>query len=102
MLPIAVLLGTMTSMHAMARNLEITTVRCAGISLHRIFAYLLPVAVALAVVQFGLAERVLPQAENTLKAWWSASAPSGEATTRLWANTDRGPVSTSPGLGCRA
>jgi len=93
MLPIAVLLGTMTAMHAMARNLEITTVRCAGVSLHRIFVYLLPVAVALAVVQFGLAERVLPQAENTLKAWWSASAPSGEATTRLWANTDRGPVS---------
>ena len=93
MLPIAVLLGTMTAMHAMARNLEITTVRCAGISLHRIFVYLLPVAVALAVVQFGLAERVLPQAENTLKAWWSASAPSGEAATRLWANTDRGPVS---------
>lgn len=93
MLPIAVLLGTMTAMHAMARNLEITTARCAGVSLHRIFAYLLPVALVLALVQFALAERVLPQAENTLKEWWSASTPSGEATTRLWANTDRGPVS---------
>jgi len=92
MLPLAVLLGTMTAMHSMARNLEITIVRCAGISLHRVFAYLLPVALALAVVQFAIAERVLPQAENTLKAWWSASAPSGEASTRLWANTDRGPV----------
>jgi hypothetical protein len=28
------------------------------------------VALALAVVQFAIAERVLPQAENTLKAWW--------------------------------
>ena len=93
MLPIAVLLGTMTAMHSMARNLEITTVRCAGVSLQRIFAYLLPVAIVLAVVQFTIAERVLPQAENALKEWWSASAPSGEAATRLWANTDRGPVS---------
>ena len=93
MLPLAVLLGTMTAMHSMARNLEITTVRCAGVSLMRIFAYLLPVALVLAVLQFAIAERVLPQAENTLKAWWSASAPAGEASTRLWVNTDRGPVS---------
>ena len=47
----------------------------------RIFAYLLPVRWLLAVLQFAIAERVLPQAENTLKAWWSASAPAGEAST---------------------
>ena len=41
MLPLAVLLGTMTAMHSMARNLEITAVRCAGVSLMRVFAYLL-------------------------------------------------------------
>ena len=93
MLPIAVLLGTMTAMHSMARNLEITTSRCAGVSLLRIFGYLLPVSLALAVLQFAMAERVLPQAENNLKAWWSESAPSGEAGSRLWAHTDRGPVS---------
>jgi len=93
MLPLAVLLGTMTAMHSMARNLEITTVRCAGVSLPRILVYLLPVALALAALQFALAERVLPQAENTLKAWWSESAPSGESGNRLWAHTDRGPVS---------
>ena len=82
MLPLSALLGTMTAMHSMARNLEITTVRCAGISLLRIFAYLLPVALALAAVQFAIAERVLPQTENALKEWWSATAPSGEASTR--------------------
>jgi len=93
MLPIAVLLGTMTAMHSMARNLEITTIRCAGVSLLRIFGYLLPVSLVLAALQFAMAERVLPQAENTLKEWWSESAPVGEEATRLWANTDRGPVS---------
>ena len=93
MLPIAVLLGTMTAMHSMARNLEITTIRCAGVSLMRIFGYLLPVSLLLAALQFAMAERVLPQAENTLKAWWSESAPSGEAATRLWVNTARGPAS---------
>ena len=93
MLPIAVLLGTMTAMHSMARNLEITTVRCAGVSLLRMFTFLLPVALALALVQFAMSERVLPHAENTLKSWWSESAPVGEEATRLWANTDRGPIS---------
>ncbi len=92
-LPIAVLLGTMTAMHSMARNLEITTIRCAGVSLMRIFAWLLPVPLLFAALQFALAERVLPQAENRLKAWWSESTPSGEATPRLWVNTARGPVS---------
>jgi lipopolysaccharide export system permease protein len=93
MLPIAVLLGTMTAMHSMARNLEITTIRCAGVSLMRIFGYLLPVPLLFAALQFAMAERVLPQTENTLKEWWSESTPAGESATRLWVNTDRGPVS---------
>ncbi len=93
MLPIAVLLGTMTAMHSMARNLEITTIRSAGVSLLRIFVYLLPVSLLLAAVQFALSEQVLPRFENTLKAWWSESKPSDDPVARLWVNTDRGPIS---------
>ena len=92
-LPIAVLLGSMMAFYAMARSLEITTIRSAGVSLKRVFLYLLPVLLLLAAVQFALSDRVLPQADNTFKEWWSASAPPDDTPTRLWVYTDGGPVS---------
>lgn len=92
-LPIAVLIGTLMALSAMARNLEIATMRAAGISMMKMLRYLLPIALLLAVLQFALSERVLPQAENQLKEWWSASAPpDDEAPKRLWAHTAGGTV----------
>ena len=91
-LPLAVLLGTMLALGAMARHLEITSMRSAGVSLTRILGHLLPVALLLAIVQFALSEQVLPRAETTLKAWWSANALPDGKTARLWARTDAGPV----------
>jgi lipopolysaccharide export system permease protein len=91
-LPIAVLLGTLLALSAMARNLEIATMRAAGISMMRMLGYLLPIAVALALLQFALSERVLPPAENQLKEWWSASAPADDTPKRLWAHTAGGTV----------
>lgn len=91
-LPIAVLIGTLMALSAMARNLEIATMRAAGISMMKMLRYLLPVAVLLAVLQFALSERVLPQAENQLKEWWSASAPADDTPKRLWAHTAGGTV----------
>ena len=91
-LPIAVLLGTLMALSAMARNLEIATMRSAGISMMKMLRYLMPVALLLAVLQFALSERVLPQAENQLKEWWSASAPADDTPKRLWAHTAGGTV----------
>lgn len=91
-LPVAVLLGTLLALGAMARNLEIATMRAAGISMMRMLGYLLPIAVLLAVLQFALSERVLPPAENQLKEWWSASAPADDTPKRLWAHTAGGTV----------
>lgn len=92
-LPLAVLLGTMTALHAMARSLEITAIRTAGVGVSRILGYLWPVLLMLVAAQLLLSQAVLPQAENTLKAWWSASAPPDKVPARLWAKTRSGPVS---------
>lgn len=92
-LPLAVLLGTMTALHAMAKGLEITAIRTAGVSVSRLLGFLWPVVLVLVAAQLVLAQGVLPQAENTLKAWWSASTPPDKAPTRLWAKTRSGPVS---------
>jgi lipopolysaccharide export system permease protein len=90
--PPAVLLGTLLALSAMARNLEIVTMRAAGVSAMRLLGYLLPVGLVLAIAQFALSETVLPQADNQLKEWWSASAPADDAPTRLWAHTKGGTV----------
>lgn len=93
-LPLAALLGTMTSLHAMARSHEVTAMRAAGMSQLALLRYLLPVLLVLAVAQFALSEHVLPGAENTFKQWWTETAPpSDEVPDRLWAHVREGPVS---------
>ena len=92
-LPLAVLLGTMTALNAMARTLEITAMRASGVSLMRMLGYLLPVFVVIASVQVAIQQLVLPPVEIELKRWWSASTPPDDKeSTRLWAHTSAGLV----------
>jgi len=98
-LPLAVLLGSMKALSAMARVLEITAMRTVGYSLMRMLGHLLPMLVGIALLQFVLSEQLVPRAETALKAWWSATALPDTEQTRLWARTSSGPVSieaTSP------
>lgn len=92
-LPLAALLGTMLSLSAMARSLEIASMRTAGISLTRMFVMLLPMLVALALVQFALSQEVVPRTETRLKAWWSETAIDGANPEPRWTRTETGPVS---------
>lgn len=92
-LPLAVLLGGMTAFHAMARHQEITAMRSAGIGLGRIFAYLLPLPLLLALAQFALSQTLVPRFETELKRWWDETAlPEDAAADPTWVNTDTGPV----------
>ena len=93
-LPLAVLLGTMTALNAMARTSEITAMRASGVSLMRMLGYLLPVFMVIAGAQVAIQQLVLPPVEIELKRWWSASTPPDEKeATRLWAHTSAGLVS---------
>jgi len=93
-LPLAVLLGAMTSLNAMARGLEITAMRASGVSMTRMLGHLLPVLLGLMTAQAILLQVILPRVEIELKQWWSATAPPAEAVKqRLWANTRGGLVS---------
>lgn len=92
-LPLAVLLGSMSAFYAMARHHEIVAMRCAGMSLKRVVVLLLPIALALAGVQFVLSDRVVPRAEAALKAWWDSTAPPEKDPEPLWVQTRDGPVS---------
>ena len=92
-LPLAVLLGTMTVLGGMARNLEIAAMRASGISLKQLLGFLLPLLLVLTLLQFALLQAVLPRFEVELKRWWNASAPAETVKKRLWAHTKDGPVS---------
>jgi len=92
-LPLAVLLGTMTVLGSMARNLEIAAMRASGISLQQMLGFLWPLLLVLTLLQFALLQAVLPRFEVELKRWWSASAPAETEKKRLWAHTKDGPVS---------
>lgn len=92
-LPLAVLLGSMSAFYAMARNHEIVAMRCAGMSLKRLVLLLLPVPLALAAAQFVLSDRLVPRAEEALKAWWDQTAPLEEAPEPRWVQTRDGPAS---------
>lgn len=93
-LPLAVLLGAMSALYAMARSQEIIAMRCAGVSLKRLMLVLLPVPLLLALSQFALSESLVPRAETALKSWWDATAPVEEgAPDPRWVHTSAGPVS---------
>ena len=97
-LPLAVLLGTVSAFHAMARQHEITAMRAAGVSLGKLYLWLLPVPLALAAAHFALGQAVLPQAETELKRWWDATTPVEDIKVEpLWAHTRSGPVSFEHG-----
>ena len=98
-LPLSMLLGAMSTFYSMARSNEITAIRSAGVSLKRFVLYLMPLPALLAVLQFVLAEHVVPRSEIELKRWWDATAPRSSAPARRWVHTSTGPLSfdgTSP------
>ena len=94
-LPLAALLGHDDGVHcdgAQPRDhrAALRRRRSAGASSR----YLLPVPFCWPLLQFALAERVVPQAESELKAWWDATAPPGRRVDpALGATPDGGPVS---------
>lgn len=91
-LPLAALLGAMSSLYAMARTQEITAVRCAGVSLKRLLLVLLPVPILLAGFHFMLTQTLVPKSEAALKAWWDATAPADDKPDPRWVRTSGGPV----------
>lgn len=93
-LPLAVLLGAMSSLYALARSHEIVAIRCAGVSLKRLLVILLPVPLLLALIQFALTQTLVPMTETALKSWWDATAPPDESPPDpRWVRTRDGPVS---------
>ena len=61
-LPIAALLGSLFALTSLARQNEITAMKAAGISLHRLLAPVLFCALALSILAFFFTDRIVPDA----------------------------------------
>jgi lipopolysaccharide export system permease protein len=85
LLPLAVLLGGLTTLLGLARHNEIVAMKGVGMSFYRMLGALLPAAALIGAAQFVVADQVLPRADRTLHAWWQATAPPSEANAeRTW------------------
>ena len=69
--PAAILMGTILSLSAMARNREIVVFRGNGISLYRLFVPYLLVSLCLSFGMFFLNENVLPAASRRMNHIWN-------------------------------
>jgi lipopolysaccharide export system permease protein len=99
-LPLAMLIGSLFTFYTLARNHELIAIRAAGIRLRSMLAAMLPVAMLLAVLQFVVADRIVPVAEASLADWWQATelpndkdSKDDEDTQLSWFRTDDGLVS---------
>jgi lipopolysaccharide export system permease protein len=91
-MPLAVLLGAMSSFYTMAKSQEVTAIRAAGVSLKRLLVLLLPVPILFGGAQFLVSQAVVPHSEARLKTWWDATSPP-EDTPPKWVQTGDGPIS---------
>jgi lipopolysaccharide export system permease protein len=91
-MPLAVLLGAMSVFFSMARTLEVTALRTAGVSIASLMRSLWPVPFLFAVLQIVLSQTLVPTAEAKLKLWWDTTAPANELQDPRHVHTSTGLV----------
>jgi lipopolysaccharide export system permease protein len=91
LVPVSVLLGTLLALGAFARNSELLAFRSLGVSELRIVAPVVKLALPLLVVLFGLAQFVIPPAQQLAQSWRTSALASAEAahqSNAVWAHGD--------------
>ena len=91
-MPLAVLLGSMLSLGALAGNSELIAMQASGITLRRILAAVLQAAALLALVSFLLADWVVPASESgarRVKALAEEPAAALRPGESLWIKDER-------------
>lgn len=98
---LAVLVGAALAFRALAVGGEMAVLRAAGVSPYRILAALLPLALALGLVHFLLADRIAPAAERQFVQWWATLAETGanaddESPRTVWLRSGDAIVAIAP------
>lgn len=105
-LPMGMLAGSVMALFGLVRTNELVAIRGAGVTSYRILMGVMPIALAVAALQFVLVDRVTPWAEPRFTAWWQTieaktKTPDGNEPSRIWMREGStviavNPVSTDP------
>jgi lipopolysaccharide export system permease protein len=71
----AMLIGAIITFMQFARNSEMVVMRSTGLSMFQIFRKTIPVAAAVAMLHFVIADQLTPRAEAALNTWWEETDP---------------------------
>lgn len=77
--PLAVLIGSLSTLWTFASTNEIVAMRSVGMTPYQIMGALLPAALVVAIGHFLLADQVAPRAERSFVTWWAATELPSEA-----------------------
>ena len=72
---LAILIGAVSTFSALGQRSESVAMQACGVSPYRIILAAAPVALVVAVLEFGLASEIGPHAQAALDGWWSRTAP---------------------------
>ncbi|MFV3073226.1 LPS export ABC transporter permease LptG [Niveispirillum fermenti] len=72
--PLAVLIGSLSTLWTFASTNEIVAMRSVGMTPYQIMGALLPAALIVAIGHFLLADQVAPRAERAFVTWWNETA----------------------------
>ena len=73
--PLGVLAGVIFAFMKLAGESAIVAMRAAGVSSYRLTAFVLPAALAVALLDFVSVELIAPRTDPALQAWWRDTAP---------------------------
>ncbi len=76
--PLSVLIGAIFTFTQLARNSEMVVIRATGANIYRVLRMMVPVALAVAALDFVVAAEVAPHTQDALRRWMAATAPPAE------------------------
>ena len=76
---LSVLVGSLFTFTHLARTSEMVVIRATGANIYRIVRMMLPVALGVALVDFGIAAEVAPRTQDALTHWMAVTAPPAQA-----------------------
>jgi lipopolysaccharide export system permease protein len=76
---LGVLVGSLFTFTHLARTSEMVVIRATGANIYRLLRMMLPVALGVALVDFGIAAEVAPRTQDALTHWMAVTAPPSQA-----------------------
>jgi lipopolysaccharide export system permease protein len=80
--PLGVLAGSIFAFMKLAGDSEIVAMRASGVSVYRLLAMTLPVALAVVAIDFTAVEVIAPHTDSALLTWWRSTAPTATAAPK--------------------